>query len=161
MISKGESSNLTWNVVSATKISIEPGIGTVGLTGSQRIFPGQNTTYTLTATNEFGSVHAKKSYMSRNLRHRHLLHQRLLHRTSSTSTSSSRLQHRRLLHRCHPKRFQLQSNSHQPMEQYSTIQPQERPLSGQLFQVQQTIQWKSMHLTQTLIRGYRNQPDQT
>ena len=60
MISKGESSNLTWSVSSATKISIDPGIGTVGLTGSQRIFPNQNTTYTLTATNEFGSVDATK-----------------------------------------------------------------------------------------------------
>jgi hypothetical protein len=60
MISKGESSSLTWSVASANKVSIEPGIGTVGLTGSQRIFPDQNTTYTLTATNELGSVDATK-----------------------------------------------------------------------------------------------------
>lgn len=60
MINKGESSNLTWSVSSATQISIEPGIGTVGLTGSQRIFPIQNTTYTLIATNEFGNVNATK-----------------------------------------------------------------------------------------------------
>jgi hypothetical protein len=60
MISKGESSNLAWSVSSATKISIEPDIGTVGLTGTQRIFPNQNVTYILTATNEFGSVDATK-----------------------------------------------------------------------------------------------------
>lgn len=60
MISTGKSSNLTWSVYSATKVSIEPGIGTVGLTGSQRIFPNGNTTYILTATNEFGSVNATK-----------------------------------------------------------------------------------------------------
>jgi hypothetical protein len=60
MISKGESSDLTWSVSSATKVSIEPDIGTVGLTGSQRIYPDKNTTYTLTATNEFESVDAKK-----------------------------------------------------------------------------------------------------
>lgn len=60
MISKGESSNLTWSVSSATRVSIEPGIGTVGLTGTQRIFPDKNTTYILTATNELGSVDATK-----------------------------------------------------------------------------------------------------
>ena len=60
IVEKGESSNLTWSVSSATKVSIEPGIGTVSLTGSQRIFPDKNTTYTLTATNELGSVDATK-----------------------------------------------------------------------------------------------------
>ena len=59
-VGKGESSNLVWNVSKASKVSIEPGIGTVGLTGSQRIFPDETTTYTLTATNEFGSVDATK-----------------------------------------------------------------------------------------------------
>jgi len=60
IVEKGESSILTWSVTSATKVSIEPGIGTVSLTGSQRIFPDKNTTYTLTATNELGSVDATK-----------------------------------------------------------------------------------------------------
>ncbi|MGB9939007.1 hypothetical protein [Methanosarcina sp.] len=59
-IGKGESSNLIWSVSEASQVSIEPEIGTVGLTGSQRIFPGETTTYTLTATNEFGSVDATK-----------------------------------------------------------------------------------------------------
>lgn len=59
-IGKGESSYLTWSVSSASKVSIEPGIGTVGLKGSQRVFPDKTTTYTLTATNDFGSVDATK-----------------------------------------------------------------------------------------------------
>ena len=59
-VEKGESSNLVWSVSKASKVSIEPGIGTVGLTGSQRIFPDETTTYTLTATNELGSVDATK-----------------------------------------------------------------------------------------------------
>ncbi len=60
IVEVGESSVLSWSVTSATKVSIEPGIGTVSLTGSQRVFPEKNTTYTLTATNEFGSVDATK-----------------------------------------------------------------------------------------------------
>ncbi len=59
-IGKGEGSYLTWSVSTASKISIEPGIGTVGSTGSQRVFPNKTTTYTLTATNDFGSVNATK-----------------------------------------------------------------------------------------------------
>lgn len=60
VVEKGESSNLTWSVTEATEISIDPGIGTASLTGSQRIFPEETTTYTLTATNEAGSVTASK-----------------------------------------------------------------------------------------------------
>lgn len=59
-IEKGESSSLTWSVSGASKVSIEPGIGSVGSTGSQRIFPDETTTYTLTATNQFGSTDAIK-----------------------------------------------------------------------------------------------------
>jgi len=57
---KGKSSSLTWSVSGASKVSISPGIGTVGLTGSQSISPSKTTTYTLTATNEFGSTKATK-----------------------------------------------------------------------------------------------------
>lgn len=60
VIAKGDSSNLTWSVSEATKISIEPGVGSAGMTGSQRIFPEKTTTYTLTATNRAGSVSATK-----------------------------------------------------------------------------------------------------
>ena len=34
----------------ATDIAIEPGIGTVNASGSRQVFPGNTTTYTLTAT---------------------------------------------------------------------------------------------------------------
>lgn len=61
LVSKGEGSSLTWSVSSATQVSIEPDIGTVSLTGSQRVFPEETTTYTLTATNEAGSIGAKKT----------------------------------------------------------------------------------------------------
>lgn len=60
VIEEGENSNLIWSVSGASKVSIEPGVGTVGLTGSQRISPDETMTYTLTATNEFGSVDATK-----------------------------------------------------------------------------------------------------
>lgn len=60
VIAEGESSNLTWSVSEATEITIYPGIGSVSLTGSQRIFPKETTTYTLTATNGAGSVTASK-----------------------------------------------------------------------------------------------------
>lgn len=59
-IEKGKSSSLTWSVSGASKVSISPGIGTVGLTGSQSISPSKTTTYTLTATNELGSTKATK-----------------------------------------------------------------------------------------------------
>lgn len=60
VISKGESSNLTWSVSDAKEISIEPEIGAVSLTGSQRVFPEETTTYKLTASNSAGSVSATK-----------------------------------------------------------------------------------------------------
>ena len=47
----GESSTLSWNVTSATSVSIDQGIGTVGLSGSRTVNPSVNVTYTLTATN--------------------------------------------------------------------------------------------------------------
>lgn len=59
-LEKGKSSSLTWSVSGASKVSISPGIGTVGLTGSQSISPSKTTTYTLTATNELGSTKATK-----------------------------------------------------------------------------------------------------
>ncbi|MCC4767234.1 hypothetical protein FXW07_11540 [Methanosarcina sp. DH1] len=55
-IEEGDSSKLVWSVSGASKVSIKPGIGTVGLTGSQSISPSETTTYTLTATNEVGST---------------------------------------------------------------------------------------------------------
>ncbi len=60
IIEEGESSKLIWSVSSATKVSIEPEIGTVDSTGSQSISPSKTTTYTLTATNKYGIVTATK-----------------------------------------------------------------------------------------------------
>lgn len=60
VIAKGESSNLTWSVSDATEVFINPEIGAVSLTGSQRVFPEETTTYKLTATNSAGSVSASK-----------------------------------------------------------------------------------------------------
>lgn len=51
----GESTTLSWSVTGAAQVSIAPGIGAV--TGTSLVVtPTANTTYTLTATNETGSV---------------------------------------------------------------------------------------------------------
>ncbi len=60
VVGTGDSSNLVWNVSGAEKVFIEPDIGTVGLNGSQHVFPNETTNYTLIATNEAGSVEATK-----------------------------------------------------------------------------------------------------
>lgn len=60
VVGTGDSSNLIWNVSGAEKVFIEPDIGTVGLNGSQHVFPSETTNYTLIATNEAGSVEATK-----------------------------------------------------------------------------------------------------
>lgn len=49
---------LQWNVTGATSVSIAPGIGNVSPIGSTIVSPTTDTTYTLTATNEAGSVTA-------------------------------------------------------------------------------------------------------
>ena len=54
----GSSSNLTWNVYGATSVTIDPGIGSVGASGSTTVHPGSSTTYTLTASNSAGGVTA-------------------------------------------------------------------------------------------------------
>jgi hypothetical protein len=51
IINKGESANLSWVVVAANLVSIDNGIGNVALTGHRVVFPTQNTTYILTASN--------------------------------------------------------------------------------------------------------------
>jgi len=57
-ITSGESSTLNWNVSDAATVSIDQGIGGVGLSGVRDVYPGATTTYTLTATNVAGSVSA-------------------------------------------------------------------------------------------------------
>lgn len=62
-IAAGESSTLSWDVSSATTVSIDRGIGSVALSGTRTLSPGATTVYTLTATNESGSVTATAQVM--------------------------------------------------------------------------------------------------
>jgi peptidoglycan-associated lipoprotein len=56
-IERGQSAALRWNVSGETsRISIEPGIGSVNATGTRQVFPGNTTTYTLTATGPGGTA---------------------------------------------------------------------------------------------------------
>jgi hypothetical protein len=57
-INSGQSAMLNWTVDNSTSQSINNGVGSVALTGSQSVSPTATTTYTLTATNTFGSVTA-------------------------------------------------------------------------------------------------------
>jgi len=57
-ISAGEGSTLSWSVLDATSVTIEPGIGSVALTGTRAVYPTETTIYFLTATTEAGSVDA-------------------------------------------------------------------------------------------------------
>jgi hypothetical protein len=57
-ITAGGTSSLVWQVENADSVTISPGVGTVGLTGTQDVQPQQTTTYTLTATNKNGSTPA-------------------------------------------------------------------------------------------------------
>jgi hypothetical protein len=55
---KGGSTKLSWNVLGANSIRIDPSVGVVKTTGSVNVTPFSSTTYTLTATNSGGSVWA-------------------------------------------------------------------------------------------------------
>ncbi len=54
-ISEGESSTLSWNSVNADSASIDQAIGAVSVNGSTSVSPALTTTYTITATNTYGS----------------------------------------------------------------------------------------------------------
>jgi hypothetical protein len=54
----GEGATLTWQVVNATSVTITPGIGSVGRNGNWAISADRTTEYTLTASNENGTVTA-------------------------------------------------------------------------------------------------------
>jgi hypothetical protein len=61
-VSPGQSSVLSWAVTGSTGLSVKPGVGAV--TGmSVKVTPSTTTTYTLTATNSFGSVTTTVSVM--------------------------------------------------------------------------------------------------
>jgi hypothetical protein len=57
-IPAGGTSTLVWQVENAATVTIAPAVGTVGLVGTQDVKPAETTTYTLTATNNFGAVSA-------------------------------------------------------------------------------------------------------
>lgn len=57
-VERGQSAQLRWAVTNATAASINRGIGTIPLTGTQRVTPGETTTYTLTASGAAGDVTA-------------------------------------------------------------------------------------------------------
>lgn len=54
-ISVGDSTNLSWNVTNTTSVIIDNGVGPVGASGNTEILPLVTTTFTLTASNSFGS----------------------------------------------------------------------------------------------------------
>jgi hypothetical protein len=57
-IAPGDASTLSWDVSGAETVSIAPDIGNVGLSGTRVVLPTKSTIYTLTATNEVGTVTA-------------------------------------------------------------------------------------------------------
>jgi hypothetical protein len=57
-IAPGASSTLSWVVIGAATVSIYPDVGNVSLSGNRVVLPAKTTTYTLTATNDVGSITA-------------------------------------------------------------------------------------------------------
>jgi len=55
-IAQGESSTISYATANATSVTITPGIGEVGTSGTRVVNPTTTTTYTLTATNARGPV---------------------------------------------------------------------------------------------------------
>ncbi len=53
-IASGELATLTWSVSNADTVSIDNGIGNVPAQGSKVVYPENNTTYTITASNPLG-----------------------------------------------------------------------------------------------------------
>jgi len=51
VIPAGSSTTLSWNVSNAASVTIDPGVGSVGLTGTTLVSPMTSTNYTLTASN--------------------------------------------------------------------------------------------------------------
>ncbi len=58
VVPAGGSATLSWSVTNATSVTIEPGVGTYGSSGSTVVFPPGSTIYALTATNSAGSASA-------------------------------------------------------------------------------------------------------
>lgn len=58
IVASGELSLLTWEVDDADTVTLSPGIGSVGSNGSISVQPQATTDYTLTASNDSGTVNA-------------------------------------------------------------------------------------------------------
>ena len=58
-INYGESSKLVWEVIGATSVQIDNGIGNVSSSGNKIVYPNKTTVYTLTATNQIGETTAE------------------------------------------------------------------------------------------------------
>jgi RHS repeat-associated protein len=56
IIMLGESSTLSWNVINADTINIDPDIGSIDPNGSCEVSPNENTTYTITAVGSGGTT---------------------------------------------------------------------------------------------------------
>ena len=52
----GDNATLKWNVKQAEVVKIDNGVGEVEASGSRLLIPSADTTYTLTASNKYGSV---------------------------------------------------------------------------------------------------------
>ncbi len=63
VIRAGASATLTWVVDGETSLTIEPDAGDVGGNNRVDVSPAETTTYTLTATNEFGTTTAEVTVM--------------------------------------------------------------------------------------------------
>jgi hypothetical protein len=57
-ISAGARAQLSWEVTGATSVSIDNGVGSVALRGTRTVVPAATTTYTMTATNQYGTTNA-------------------------------------------------------------------------------------------------------
>ena len=54
-IDRGQSATLTWESSNATRLDLQPGVGTVDAQGNREVSPSESTTYTLTATGAGGT----------------------------------------------------------------------------------------------------------
>jgi hypothetical protein len=58
IVTAGNRASLSWTVTGARSMSVDNGVGTVALKGTRTVMPDATTVYTLTATNQFGTVTA-------------------------------------------------------------------------------------------------------
>jgi hypothetical protein len=55
-ITKGDSALITWDIVGASLVTIDPGVGEMPSSGSMQVAPDVTTIYTISATNKAGTV---------------------------------------------------------------------------------------------------------